>query len=95
MPRGIALSVKAFLLANISDALSTILALDLGGMEANPIINSVMQATGVPEALLVKLAVAAGIGLLVSRWKPGVLRAVTLAISVIAISNSLVSLGYL
>jgi hypothetical protein len=92
---GNALTIKTFILANISDALSTSLALNLGGTEANPIINFVMEATSVPEALLVKLAVAAGVGLLISRWKPRVLRAATLVISLIAISNSLVSLGYL
>ncbi|MDA0733524.1 MAG: DUF5658 family protein [Chloroflexi bacterium] len=87
--------MKAFILANISDVISTIFGLNLGGIEANPIINFLMEATSVPEALLVKLAVAAGVGLLISRWKPRVLSALTLVFSLIAISNSLVGLGYL
>lgn len=87
--------MKAFFLANVSDVLSTILALELGGMEANPIIKLVMEATSVPEALLIKLAVAAGVGLLIGRWKPRVLSAVTVIISLIAVSNSLVGLGHL
>ena len=87
--------MKAFILANISDVISTIFGLNLGAIEANPIIHFVMEATSVPEALLVKLAVAAGVGLLISRWKPRVLSALTLVFSLIAISNSLVGLGYL
>ena len=87
--------MKAFILANISDVLSTIFGLNVGGIEANPIINFVMEATSVPEALLIKLAVAAGVGLVINRWKPRVLSALTLVFSLIAISNSLVGLGYL
>lgn len=87
--------MKAFILANTSDVFSTIFGLNLGGIEVNPLINFVIEATSVPEALLVKLAVAAGVGLLVNRWNPRLLALPTLAFSVIAISNSLVRLGYL
>jgi hypothetical protein len=53
-----------------------------------------MEATSVPEALLVKLAIASGIGLLINRWKPHLLSIPTMALAVIAISNSMVALGY-
>ena len=86
--------MKAFILANISDVLSTIFGLKLGGLEANPIIAFTMEATSVPEALLVKLAIAAGVGLLINRWKPGLLALPTLVFTVIAISNSVVVLTH-
>ena len=86
--------MKAFLLANLSDVLSTVFGLNVGAMEANPIIHFFMEATSVPEALLVKLAIAAGIALLINRWKPRLLAIPTLAFTVIAISNSLVVLSY-
>lgn len=86
--------MKAFLLANLSDVLSTVFGLQMGGIEANPIIHFVMEATSVPEALLVKLAVATGIALFINRWKPRLLIIPTLVFTAIAISNSLVVLNY-
>jgi hypothetical protein len=76
--------MKAFILANISDVFSTITGLKLGAMEA----------TSVPEALMVKLALAAGVGLMINRWKPRLLTVPTLAFAMIAISNSLVALSH-
>ena len=87
--------MKAFILANLSDVISTILGLSLGGTEANPAIKYLMEVTSVPEALLVKLALAAAVGLLMSRWRPRLLSALTLVVALIAISNSLVGLSYL
>ena len=86
--------MKAFLLANISDVLSTVFGLNVGGIEANPIVQFVMEATSVPEALLVKLAFAAGVALMINRWKPRLLAIPTLAFTMIAISNSLVVFSY-
>jgi hypothetical protein len=86
--------MKAFILANISDVLSTLVGLAAGGIEVNPFIGLIMEATSVPEALLVKLAIASGIGLLINRWKPHLLNIPTMALAVIAISNSMVALGY-
>ena len=86
--------MKAFILANISDVLSTLVGLAAGGIEANPIIGGIMEATSVPEALLVKLAIAGSIGLIMNRWKPQLLNIPTLAFTMIAISNSMVALGY-
>ena len=86
--------MKAFLLANISDVLSTVFGLNVGGIEANPIVQFVMEATSVPEALLVKLAFAAGVALMINRWKPRLLAIPTLAFTMIAISNSLVIISY-
>ena len=85
--------MKAFILANISDVLSTLVGLAAGGIEANPILGGIMHATSVPEALLVKLAIAAGIGLVMNRWKPQLLNIPTLAFTIIAVSNSMVALG--
>jgi hypothetical protein len=53
-----------------------------------------MEATSVPEALMVKLALAAGVGLMINRWKPRLLTVPTLAFAMIAISNSLVALSH-
>jgi hypothetical protein len=86
--------MRAFILANISDVFSTISGLKLGAIEANPFLSMVMEATSVPEALLVKLAVAAGVGLLINRWKPRLLTIPTLAFSMIAVSNFLVALAH-
>ena len=86
--------MKAFLLANISDVLSTVFGLNMGGMEANPIIQFFIEATSIPEALLVKLAIAAGVALMINRWKPRLLAIPTLAFTLIAISNSLVAISY-
>ena len=86
--------MKAFFLANMSDVLSTVFGLNVGGIEANPIIQFVIEATSIPEALLVKLAIAAGVALMVNRWKPRLLAIPTLALTLIAISNSLVVISY-
>ena len=51
--------MKNFVLANISDVLSTLFGMQLGAIEVNPFLSSLMAATSVPEALLVKLALAA------------------------------------
>jgi hypothetical protein len=75
--------METFILANISDVLSTIFGLNLGGVEINQVINFLIEATSVPEALLV------------NRWNPRLLTWPTLALSVIAISNSLLGLRYL
>jgi len=85
--------MKAFILANISDIISTVMGLGAGGNEINPLISLVMEATSVPEALLVKLAVAAGVGVIINRWKPRLLNVPTLAFALIAISNSMGTLG--
>ena len=87
--------MKAFILANVSDVMSTLFGLGSGGVEINPFIQGMMELTSVPEALLVKLAIAAGVGMLINRWNPRLLNIPTLAFSMIAISNSLVLLGYL
>ena len=84
--------MRAFMLANISDAFSTISGLNIGAMEANPFIRMAIEATSVPEALLVKLAAAAGLALLLSRWKPKLLAVPTLVVTLAAISNSMVVL---
>ena len=86
--------MRAFILANISDVVSTLFGLRVGGVEINPFIHFVMETSGVPEALLMKLAIAAGIGLLISNRKPRLLALPTLAFAIIAISNSLVTLGH-
>ena len=87
--------MKAFVLANLSDVFSTISGLKVGAIEANPVINFFIESTSVPEALLVKLALAVGVGLLIRRWKPGLLNVPTLVFTLAAISNSLVVLSSL
>jgi hypothetical protein len=86
--------MKAFILANISDGLSTLVGLAAGGVEINPLISLIMKETSVPEAMLVKLTIASGIGLLINRWKPHLLNIPTMALAIIAISNSMVALGH-
>lgn len=85
--------MKAFILANISDVLSTLVGLAAGGIEINPLIGLIMEETSVAEALLVKLAIAGCIGLLINRWKSHLLNIPTMALAIIAISNSMVALG--
>ncbi len=86
--------MKAFLLANISDVASTATGLAAGAREANPVINMVMESAGVPEALMLKLAVAAGVGLVINRWKPRLLNIPTLGFALIAIGNSMSALSF-
>jgi hypothetical protein len=87
--------MKNFVLANISDVLSTLFGMQLGAIEVNPFLSSLMAATSVPEALLVKLALACGVGYLVWRWRPSVLKIPTLAFALIAMSNVVVILTQL
>ena len=84
--------MRAFIMANVSDVFSTISGLSSGAMEANPFIRAAIEATSVPEALLVKLAAAAGVALLLSRWKPKLLTIPTLVVTMAAVSNSVVVL---
>ena len=82
--------MKSFVLANISDVLSTLFGIQLGANEVNPFLSSLMELTSVPEALLVKLALACGVGYLVWRWRPRLLKIPTIALALIAMSNVIV-----
>ncbi len=84
------LVMKSFVLANISDVLSTLFGIQLGANEINPFLSSLMELTSVPEALLVKLALACGVGYLVWRWRPRLLKSPTIALALIAMSNVIV-----
>ena len=86
--------MKAFILANLIDVFSTISGLSIGAMEANPFIRMMMHSAGVPEALLVKLAIALGVDLLLNRWRPRVLTILTGIFALIAINNSFVVLAF-
>jgi hypothetical protein len=87
--------MKGFVLANISDVLSTLFGIHMGAVEVNPFLVTLMEATSVPEALLVKLAVACGVGYAVWRWRPKLLKIPTIAFALIAVSNSVVILTQL
>ncbi len=87
--------MKNFLLANISDVFSTLFGIQLGATEVNPFLSSLMEATSVPEALLVKLALACGVGYMVWRWRPRLLKIPTIAFALIAMSNVVVILTQL
>ena len=87
--------MKNFVLANISDVLSTFLGIQLGAREVNPFLTTLMEATSVPEALLVKLALACGVGYVVWRWRPRLLTIPTIAFALIAMSNMVVILTQL
>ncbi len=82
--------MKNFVLANISDVFSTLFGIQLGATEVNPFLSSLMEATSVPEALLVKLALACGVGYMVWRWRPRLLKIPTIAFALIAMSNLVV-----
>ena len=87
--------MKGFVLANVSDVGSTLLGIKLGAVELNPFIGMVMEATSVPEALIIKLALACGAGYLVSRWRPQLLTIPTVVFAVVALSNTFVVLTQL
>ena len=82
--------MKGFVLANISDVLSTLFGIQLGATEVNPFLASLMEATSVSEALLVKLVLACGVGYMVWRWRPKLLKIPTIAFALIALSNVVV-----
>ena len=82
--------MKGFVLANISDVLSTLFGIQLGATEVNPFLASLMEATSVSEALLVKLVLACGVGYMVWRWRPKLLKIPTIAFALIALSNMVV-----
>ena len=85
--------MRAFIIANLADVFSTFSGVKLGAIEANPVIHFFMETTSVPEALLIKLALAVGVGLFIRRWKPGLLNLPTLIFTLAAISNSMVVLS--
>ncbi len=87
--------MKNFVLANISDVFSTLFGIQLGAIEVNPFLSSLMEATSVPEALLVKLALSCGVGYMVWRWRPRLLKIPTIAFALIAMSNVVVNLTQL
>ncbi len=87
--------MKNFVLANISDVFSTLFGIQLGATEVNPFLSSLMEATSVPEALLVNLALACGVGYMVWRWRPRLLKIPTIAFALIAMSNVVVILTQL
>ncbi len=87
--------MKNFVLANISDVFSTLFGIQLGAIEVNPFLSSLMEATSVPEALLVKLALACAVGYMVWRWRPRLLKIPTIAFALIAMSNVVVILTQL
>ncbi len=89
------MAMKGFVLANVSDVGSTLVGIKLGAVEVNPFIGMIMEATSVPEALIIKLALACGAGYLISRWRPKLLTAPTVIFAAIAISNTIVVLTYL
>ena len=84
--------MKNFVLANMSDVLSSLFGIHLGAVGVNPFLTTLMEATSVPEALLVKLALACGLGYLFWRWRPRLLRIPTIAFALIAMSNMVVIL---
>ena len=87
--------MRNFVLANVSDVFSTLFGIQLGATEVNPFLSSLMEATSVPEALLVKLALACGVGYMVWRWRPKLLKIPTIAFALIAMSNVIVILTQL
>ena len=87
--------MKNFVLANISDVFSTLFGIQLGATEVNPFLSSLMEATSVPEALLVKLALSCAVGYMVWRWRPRLLKIPTIAFALIAMSNVVVILTQL
>ena len=87
--------MRNFVLANVSDVFSTLFGIQLGATEVNPFLSSLMEATSVPEALLVKLALACGVGYLVWRWRPKLLKIPTIAFALLDMSTVVIILTQL
>jgi predicted anti-sigma-YlaC factor YlaD len=85
------LAVLAFIMVNIADAITTYIGLSVGATELNPVMSTVMAATGIPVALALKVLVAAGVGLLFAKWRPGLLTVPTLALAFFSVSNAYVA----
>lgn len=91
-PWRVRLAVLAFIIANIGDVLTTSIGLSAGATELNPLISTLMAATGVPIALTLKVLVAAGVGVLIAKWRPRLLAVPTLALALFSVSNAYVTI---
>ena len=85
----------AFVLANICDSLSTFAGLSRGGIEANFLLSGLIDASSIPTALIIKVILALGFSILVVRWKPRVLVLPTLVLTLVTLSNTLITLAVL
>ena len=83
----------SFFGANTADALSTFAALNVGAVEANPIISTAMEASSIPTVLIGKLLVGAAVAVLVGRWKPRLLKVPTIVFALIAVTNSVIAVA--
>ncbi len=86
---------KAFVIANIVDAISSIKAISMGGGEANPLLSIGFETVGLELTLVLKVVAAFLIGLiLVNTGRGHLLKWPTLVITLIAVSNSLQVMFY-
>ena len=82
--------IKWFVGANLADAASSASAIPSGGVEANPIMASGINAIGMEPTLILKVVIAVGIGLVLMKFgKTSWLKWPTAIITLAAISNGL------
>ncbi len=87
--KGSDVMLKAFISANVVDAISTVRSLP-GGIEANPILAAGIHSVGLEAALILKVVAAVAIGLMLAKLgKVHLLKWPTVVIVMAAISNSL------
>ena len=82
--------LKAFIAANITDAITTVRSLPYGGFEANPILSVGIHFIGLEPTLILKVVAAMAIGLML--WKCGkvhLLKWPTVVIVIAAVSNGI------
>ena len=78
-----------FILANITNSLTTSASLASGGVEANPIISMMMAQFGVSGALTLKVLIATLAGLaLYRRGRIGMLTVLTVGLVLISLANA-------
>ena len=82
--------MKAFIAANVTDAISTVRSLPYGGIEANPILATGIHSIGLEPTLILKVVAAVAIGLMLAkRGKGHLLKWPTVVIVIAAISNGI------
>ena len=82
--------MKAFIAANVTDAITTMSSLTYGGIEANPILAAGIHFIGLEPTLILKVVAAMAIGLvLAKRGKVHLLKWPTVVIVIAAISNGI------
>ncbi len=87
--------LKAFIIVNIVDAITTVRALSYGGSEGNILLSTGFDSIGIGGTLVLKVVASIVVGIVLVKYNKGhLLKWPTLVILLIAIFNSLQTYFY-